>query len=113
MFDRDLNQARRNAQPHFGIFIYKKSEDIIMDYPKISDTNYFTNRALANEKGEKKGKIVMWRIKGETEFHLIMVCPYCLAKQDQVKEFPKKPYRPVCEKCGKSITIAKLKSEKE
>jgi hypothetical protein len=84
-----------------------------MEYPNIDNTNYFTNRGLANEKGEKKGKIVMWRVKGEEEFCYIMVCPFCMQKQEAKRKFEKRPYRPVCEKCGKSITVAKIKPEKD
>ncbi len=83
-----------------------------MKFPNIGDTNYFTNRALDNEKGEPAGKIVMWRMKGEEEFRYILKCPFCGHEQEKKEEFTKKPYRPRCEKCGKSVVIAKLRKKK-
>ncbi len=85
----------------------------VMSFPNINDTNYFTNRALDNEKGEPTGKIVMWRIRGEEEFSYILKCPFCGHEQEKKELFPKKPYRPRCEKCNKSIVVAKLKKKKE
>ncbi len=81
-------------------------------FPNISDTNYFTNRALDNEKGEVAGKIIMWRIRGEEEFRYILKCPFCGHEQEKKEVFAKKPYRPRCEKCNKSVVIAKLKKKK-
>jgi len=82
-------------------------------YPNVSDTNYFTNRALENKEGEKTGKVIMWRMKGEEEYHLVLKCPFCGHDQELVEKFAKKPYRPRCQNCAKSILISKLKLKKE
>lgn len=83
------------------------------EYPSISDTDYFTNRALENENGEKCGKIIMWRIKGDTEFHVSLKCPFCGKEQEYKQAFEKKPYRPACQGCGKMFIISKIKPEKK
>ncbi len=84
-----------------------------MKFPNISDTNYFTNRALDNKEGEPTGKIIMWRMKGEEAFNYILKCPFCGHEQEKKEEFAKKPYRPRCENCNKSVVIAKIKKKKE
>lgn len=83
------------------------------NYPNIADTNYFTNRKVENEKGEETGKVVMWRNKSGPEFHYIMKCPYCLKESEGKEAFTKRPYRPKCVHCGKSVTVAKLKPAKK
>lgn len=86
--------------------------DAMSKFPNIEDTNYFTNRALDNEDGEIKGKIIMWRVKGEEEFHYILKCPFCGHDQEKKEAFPKRPYRPRCDSCGKSILVGKIKKKK-
>lgn len=81
-------------------------------YPKIEETNYFTNRALENEKGEKIGKIIMWRLKGEDAFHYILKCPFCAAMTERDERFERKPYRPGCDSCGKNVLVEKIKTPK-
>lgn len=85
----------------------------MVEYPAIENTDYFTNRALEDEKGEKKGKIVMWRIRGEKEFHIVLKCPHCGKEQEYKQAFEKRPYKPACQACGKMFIIAKIKSEKK
>ncbi len=82
-----------------------------MKYPEIDNTDYFTNRALENDEGEKTGKILMFREKGKKEFYIRMKCPYCGHMQERKEAFEKKPYRPACEKCGRKLVIKKLKSK--
>lgn len=82
-------------------------------YPRIENTDYFTNRALENEKGEKSGKIVMWRVKGENQFHVVLKCPFCGKDQEYTQAFEKRPYRPACQSCGKNFVISKIKPEKK
>ncbi|MBW6461622.1 MAG: phage terminase large subunit family protein [DPANN group archaeon] len=84
---------------------------MVIKYPDIDNTNYFTNRALCNKEGEKTGKILMFREKGKEEFYLRMKCPYCGHMQEREEKFEKKPYRPACEECGKKIAIVKLKKQ--
>ena len=86
---------------------------IMVTYPDIGDTNYFTNRALENKAGEKKGKIIMWRNKGKEEFHMILTCPECGEVTEKKQAFEKKPYRPNCDSCGAKFVIAKLKADKK
>ncbi|MFH1126540.1 MAG: hypothetical protein V1718_00325 [archaeon] len=81
-------------------------------FPNINDTNYFTNRALENEKGETSGKIIMWRIKGEEEYRYVLKCPFCGHDQEKKEAFTRRPYRPRCDNCGKSIAISKIKKKK-
>jgi len=85
----------------------------MVSYPDISNTNYFTNRALLNKAGEKKGKIIMWRNKGEEIFHMRLTCPECGTVNEKTQEFERKPYRPTCDNCGAKFVIAKLKVEKK
>ena len=82
-------------------------------YPSIDETNYFTNRALENDSGEKNGKILMWRMKGGEKFHYILKCPYCSAITEKDELFEKKPYRPSCSTCGKKVVVEKIKAKKE
>lgn len=81
-------------------------------YPNITETNYFTNRALENDNGEKTGKIIMWRVKGSEKFHYTLKCPYCGDVTERDELFEKRPYRPWCNKCGKTIMIEKIKAKK-
>lgn len=82
------------------------------EYPKIEETNYFTNRALENEKGEKTGKILMWRLKTSDKFHYILKCPYCGSLTEKDEMFERRPYRPACNSCGKSVMVEKIKKPK-
>lgn len=96
------------------IYICSDSQfNSMTEYPKVEDCVYFTNRALENEKMEKKGHILMWRRRGEEQFHMILTCPYCGQKQERDEKFEGKPYRPICEKCGKTITIEKMLKKKK
>lgn len=81
------------------------------EYPDVSEMNYFTNRKLENEKGEKTGKVLIWRLKGEEEYNVEMKCPFCEHIQSRKEKFERRPFRPSCEKCGKSTTIAKIKKK--
>ncbi|MBW6451948.1 MAG: hypothetical protein K0B02_04445 [DPANN group archaeon] len=81
----------------------------MVNFPDISNTNYFTNRSLPNKEGEMTGKILMFREKGKEEYHLIMTCPFCGHEQERDEAFEKKPFRPKCSSCTKSILISKLK----
>lgn len=83
-----------------------------MALPDFNNIDYFTNRGLENESGERKGKIVMWREKGREESHFILNCPYCGHHTEKDEVFSKKPYRPKCEKCGRSVVISKIKAPK-
>ena len=83
-----------------------------MKYPRMEDVSYFTNRMLENEKGEKKGKLIMFRLKGEKEFNYHMICPYCLEEQEGKAVFTRRPYRIACKKCGKKILVEKLLKKK-
>lgn len=78
----------------------------------ISECNYFTKRALENEKKEKKGSITMWRLKGQEEFNFVMTCPFCGHKQERKEVFKSKPYRPVCENCRKASVVEKMYKKK-
>ncbi len=78
-------------------------------YPKINEMNYFTNRKLENEAGEKTGRLLMYRIKGREEFEVKMTCPFCGAQQKQSIVFEKRPYRMKCKECEKIIKVPKLK----
>lgn len=82
-------------------------------YPNIDETNYFTNRALENDAGEKTGKIMMWRMKGEEKFRYILKCPFCGAVTERDELFEKRPYRPGCTQCGKKVLVEKIKAKKE
>ena len=84
----------------------------MVTYPDLNNTAYFTNRLLENKEGEKKGKIILWRNKGEEEFRMILTCPECATVNEKKQEFAKKPYRPTCDNCGAKFVIAKLKKEK-
>lgn len=81
------------------------------NYPNIANTDYFTNRKVENEKGEETGKVIMWRNKGDPAFHFIMKCPFCLKDSEGKENFTRRPYRPKCSQCGKSVTIAKIKPD--
>ncbi len=83
-----------------------------MEIPNLENTNYFTNRALEDDKGNKKGKIIIWRYKGKEEFNIILDCPFCGTHQERKEEFKRKPYRPKCENCGKGFMISKIKPKK-
>ena len=85
----------------------------MVTYPDLNNTAYYTNRALENKAGEKKGKIIMWRNKGEEVFRMILTCPECDTVNEKTQEFEKKPYRPICDNCGAKIVVAKLKAEKK
>lgn len=85
---------------------------MVIKYPSIEDTNYFTNRALENKDGEPTGKILMFRKKGKEKYFLRLKCPFCGHMQEREEAFEKKPFRPACEKCGKKVIISKLKSKK-
>ncbi|MCK5043110.1 MAG: hypothetical protein KAJ20_00765 [Candidatus Aenigmarchaeota archaeon] len=84
---------------------------MVLQYSDIKNTDYFTNRALENDEGEKTGKILMFREKGKEKYYLRMKCPYCGHMQEREEAFEKKPYRPACEKCGRKVVIKKLKSK--
>lgn len=86
---------------------------MVTQYPNIEETNYFTNRALENEKGEKAGKILMWRVKGNEKFHFILKCPACGAETEKDELFEKRPYWPACASCGKKYMVEKIKTKKE
>lgn len=84
-------------------------------YPNIVDCNYQTNRSLENDKAQKMGHILMWHLKIGGPFHLIMSCPFCGQKQerdDNTIVFGKRPYKVLCEKCGKTILIEKMVKKK-
>lgn len=81
--------------------------------PSIDNMDYFTNRALANKKGEKTGKILMWREKGDPEFNVKMKCPECGATQESRRSFERRPYRVKCDGCGLLVAVSKLKADKE
>ncbi len=82
-----------------------------IQYTDIKNTDYFTNRALENDEGEKTGKILMFHEKGKEKYYLRMKCPFCGHMQEREEAFAKKPYRPACEKCGRKVVIKKLKSK--
>lgn len=84
----------------------------MVEFPNVEECNYFTKRALENEKNEKTGQIVMWRRKGSETFHFVMKCPYCSAEQERDEKFEARPYRPICQKCGKSVTIGRILKKK-
>ncbi len=86
---------------------------MVTQYPNIAETNYFTNRALENDKCEKTGKIIMWREKSSKKFHYILKCPFCSEITEKDELFEKKPYRPWCGKCGKKVLVEKIKVKKE
>lgn len=83
----------------------------MVEYPNLVDTNYFTKRSLKNDKGEEKGSLMMWRIKGKPEFHFIMKCPYCGQNQERDEIMEKRPYRISCEKCSNVIVVEKIKKK--
>lgn len=76
--------------------------------PSISEMDYFTNRSLENKAGEIKGRVLMFRIKGEREFHVDLKCAECGEVQTFLEVFEKRPYRVKCQKCGNSFVIEKL-----
>lgn len=80
--------------------------------PPLEELDYYTRRELKNEQGQKTGFIRMWRRKGKKEFHIEMKCPFCGKAQERDEVFEKKPYRPVCESCGKSVTVEKMTKKK-
>ncbi len=82
-------------------------------FPNIEDTDYFTNRALEDDNGEKKGKIIMWRLKGKEEFNIYLKCPFCGFEEQRTEVFKRRPYRPKCSKCGKSFMVSKIKAKKK
>ena len=82
-------------------------------FPRIEDTNYFTNRPLLNDKGEKTGKLIMFRLKGEDEFNYLLVCPYCGEEQEGSVVFKRRPYRIQCKKCERKILVEKLLKKKK
>lgn len=83
------------------------------EYPSVNEMNYFTNRKLENEKGEKVGKILIWRLKGEEEYNIEMKCPFCEHIQSRKEIFERRPFRPVCEKCGKKVVIERMNTKKK
>jgi len=78
-------------------------------FPRMEDVDYFTNRPLENENGERTGKIIMFRLKGETKFQYKMICPFCGKEQEGSIEFKRRPYRVPCKHCNKKILIERLK----
>ncbi len=84
-----------------------------MKIPPIEELDYFTKRTLANDKGEKKGRVVMYRVRGEEEFHYMMVCPYCGKEQKGKASFKRRPYRIECEGCGKKVLVERLLKKKK
>ena len=84
-----------------------------MKLPKIEELDYFTKRNLTDDEGEKKGKIVMYRLRGETEFHYMLICPYCGKEQKGKAEFKRRPYRIECDECGRKIVVERLLKKKK
>lgn len=82
-------------------------------YPDVSEMNYLTNRRLENKKGERTGKIFMWRRKGEEDFNIELKCPECGNYEEKKEKFARRPYNPSCSKCGTSFMITKLKQKKK
>ena len=83
-----------------------------MKIPPIEKLDYFTRRTLTNEKGEKKGKVLMYKTRNEKHFHYMLICPYCGKEQRGKASFKKRPYRIECEKCGRNILVERLLKKK-
>lgn len=76
---------------------------------KKGDLIYFTRRKLENSEGKETGKVIIWRFKNDEKYKYVLLCPFCMEKQSEEAEFKRRPYRLRCKKCGKSITIKRLK----
>jgi len=73
----------------------------------IKDLAYITSRKLKSANGEETGAVVIWRNKGEDEFHYTLKCPYCGAEEESNTAFKRMPNRVRCSNCGKSILMGK------
>jgi|GEM_PF-592981 len=73
----------------------------------IKDLAYITSRKLKSANGEEAGAVVIWRNKGEDEFHYTLKCPYCGAEEESSTVFKRRPYRVRCSNCGTSILTDK------
>lgn len=76
---------------------------------KKGDLVYFTRRKLENASGEETGKVIIWRFKDDKSYSYALLCPFCRERQEGETDFRRRPYRLRCRKCGKSITIKRLK----
>ncbi len=82
-----------------------------MEFPRIDELDYFTNRRLESKDGTRKGKIIIYRKKGEKPYHTILDCPECGHHQEKDIEIKRRPFRIQCEKCGNKIVVTSLKKE--
>jgi len=80
--------------------------------PRIEDTSYFTVRKIKDEEGKEKGRVILYRLKGEKEFTFYLLCPQCGKESTGKKEFKRRPYRIECPHCGYKHTIEKIKPKK-
>jgi peptide subunit release factor 1 (eRF1) len=71
---------------------------------------YITNRTLANDKGEIKGRIKIFVPIDSDTAQVEYVCPQCENSEKTTKPWTR-PFSVKCSKCGFLIKVPRMKDE--